>query len=188
LIGNDIIDLSLAKTQSNWQRLGFLEKQFTSQEIDRIQKSEHPFLLVWRFWSMKEAVYKVVVQQEQKRFFAPKKFACKIHSETQGTVVFKHQTFQTHTQTTDKYIYTCIGNAAFQWIGKHTDSTKMWAAIERQIRCSATQLEIRKTALGIPNLFCGKQQITNSCTKTHHGEFLAIEYTNKSRASLRVKH
>ena len=31
-IGNDIIDLKLAKTQSNWQRKGFLEKQFTQKE------------------------------------------------------------------------------------------------------------------------------------------------------------
>ena len=33
MIGNDVVDLQLAKTQSNWQRKGFLEKQFTEFEI-----------------------------------------------------------------------------------------------------------------------------------------------------------
>ena len=32
MIGNDIVDLKLAKNQSNWQRKGFLEKQFTEEE------------------------------------------------------------------------------------------------------------------------------------------------------------
>ena len=31
MIGNDIVDLSLAAIQSNWQRRGFLEKQFTKK-------------------------------------------------------------------------------------------------------------------------------------------------------------
>ena len=37
-IGNDIVDLSLAKIQSNWQRKGFLEKQFTQKEQIEILK------------------------------------------------------------------------------------------------------------------------------------------------------
>lgn len=177
MIGNDIIDLSLAKKQSNWQRPGFLEKQFTDKEIKWIQQSENPFLLVWRMWSMKEAVYKVVVQQKQKRFFAPKKFACEILSETEGNVTFQNQTFQTHTNTTRKYMYTCTGNPTFQWIGKKTDVSKMWEAIERHTNLPATELEIRKTIVGIPNVFCGAQQVTQSMTKTHHGDYQAIEYT-----------
>ena len=35
-IGNDIVDLNLAKTESNWQRKGFLEKQFTQKEQEEI--------------------------------------------------------------------------------------------------------------------------------------------------------
>ncbi len=78
MIGNDVVDLQLAKTQSNWQRKGFLEKQFTEEEQQTILNSENPFLQVWLFWSMKEAAYKCYVQEHQKRFFAPKKFKCKI--------------------------------------------------------------------------------------------------------------
>ena len=46
MIGNDIVDLNLAKTESNWQRKGFLEKQFTDSEINEILNSENPFLKV----------------------------------------------------------------------------------------------------------------------------------------------
>jgi len=74
LIGNDIIDLSLAKTASNWQRKGFLEKQFTANEQQLILEAPNSFVMVWRLWSMKEAAYKIYTQQHIVRFFAPKKF------------------------------------------------------------------------------------------------------------------
>lgn len=176
MIGNDIIDLLLAKTQSNWQRPGFLDKQFTSKEIELIRKSEIPFLFVWRLWSMKEAVYKVVVQQEQKRFFAPKKFVCEILSETQGSVSFQHQTFQTQTHITDKYIYTSTGKSDGECIGMKISQEKIVEEIERQTGFLATELEVKKTTLGIPNLFYRGQQVSTSFTKTHHGDFQAIAY------------
>lgn len=49
MIGNDLIDIQLAKSQSNWQRKGFLEKQFADTEIVEILSSENPFLQVWLF-------------------------------------------------------------------------------------------------------------------------------------------
>ena len=74
MIGNDIIDLTLAKLESNWKRRGFLEKQFTANEQKLILTAKNSFVLVWKFWSMKEAAYKICVQQNETRFFAPKKF------------------------------------------------------------------------------------------------------------------
>ena len=32
MVGNDLVDLQIAKSQSNWRRKGFLEKQFTIKE------------------------------------------------------------------------------------------------------------------------------------------------------------
>ena len=43
MIGNDIVDLQLAKKQSNWQRKGFLDKQFTVSEQEEIARSKNPF-------------------------------------------------------------------------------------------------------------------------------------------------
>lgn len=179
MIGNDIIDISLAKTQSNWQRPGFLVKQYTQQEIAAIKKSENPFLLVWRFWSMKEAAYKVVAQQQSKRFFAPKKFACEIRSETQGFVRFESQLFETQTQTTDEYIYTSVGQATFQSIGAKADEKEIFKLIERNTGIPSTQLTIKKNAIGVPNLYAKDELISSYFTKTHHGEFLAFEFTHR---------
>lgn len=73
MIGNDIVDLNLSRVQSNWKRKGFLEKQYTPLEQKQIFSSKHPELCLWRFWTMKEAVYKVIVQDHKQRFFDPKK-------------------------------------------------------------------------------------------------------------------
>ena len=91
MIGNDVIDLSLAKTQSNWQRKGFLEKLFSNDEQQLILEASNSFEMVWRLWSMKEAAYKIYTQHHEIRFFAPKKFECKLTQGSKGVVSFKGQ-------------------------------------------------------------------------------------------------
>ena len=95
MIGNDIVDLHLAKTQSNWQRKGFLEKQFTQKEQCAILNAKNPFVTVWLFWSMKEAAYKCYTQKSNERFYAPQKFDCRLISETKGIVTFEGNHFYT---------------------------------------------------------------------------------------------
>ena len=104
MIGNDVVDLNLAKTESNWQRKGFLEKQFTEFEINEILSSANPFLKVWLFWSMKEAAYKCYVQEHQKRFFAPKKFSCKIISDREGVVEIDSKKYFINYSYSDEYV------------------------------------------------------------------------------------
>ena len=176
MIGNDIIDLSLAKTESNWQRPRFLEKQFTQQEMKAIQKSANPFLLLWRFWSMKESAYKIVVQQQKKRFFAPAKFSCTIVSKTQGLVKFEDQMFSCLTQTTPQYIYSSVGESTVQYVGQILGNQKILKILERKLRLTTTPLEIKKNAVGTPYLYAKDQMISGSFTKTHHGKFEAFEY------------
>ncbi len=105
-IGNDIVDLKLAATESNWQRRGFLDKIFTSSEQAIIHTSTKPFETVWRLWSMKEAAYKVYVQEAAERFFNPKKLRCSVVSETNGVVEVNGAVFITETEATANYIYT----------------------------------------------------------------------------------
>ena len=179
MIGNDIIDLSLAKTESNWQRPRFLEKQFTQNEIEQIHQSNNPFLQVWRFWSMKEAAYKVVAQQQDKRFFAPKKFHCEWLSETKGLVKFEDQTFESITQTTHKYIYTSIGKSTFQYLGLKTTQKEILQIIERNTGIPSTQLEIKKSTIGVPNVYQNGQLLSSSFTKTHHGDYQAFAFKSR---------
>ena len=126
---------------------------------------------------MKEAAYKIVVQQQNKRFFAPKKFECRIVSESEGEVNFESQTFISTTTTTSKYIYTSIGEPTFRWIGLSTDTDGMLEIIERQIGVFSTQTEIKKNAFGVPQIYELGRQISRFVTKTHHGNFEAVEYT-----------
>ena len=105
MIGNDIIDLKLAKKESNYRRAGFLDKQFSSSEQALIQSTSNTFHLIWRLWSMKEAAYKVYTQQNENRFFAPKKFDCKISSGLNGFVYFDNKLFYTSTNINDKFSF-----------------------------------------------------------------------------------
>lgn len=175
MIGNDIIDLQLAKKQSSWQRPGFLEKQFTKKEIQAIRNSRNSFESVWRFWSMKEAAYKAIVQQLQKRFFAPHKFECEIVSHKEGKVTFEKSVFKIRTEIHSQYIYSVTGNSSFQWLNSQSDVSFI-QEVERKTGFSATHLQIQKNDVGIPNLFYANQQVSNSLSKTHHGRFKAIEY------------
>jgi phosphopantetheinyl transferase (holo-ACP synthase) len=106
LIGNDVIDLSLAKTQSNWQRKGFLKKLFSNDEQQLILEALNSFEMVWRLWSMKEAAYKIFTQQHSVRFFAPKKFECKLTQGSKGVVCYQGQQFYTSSIINQQYIFT----------------------------------------------------------------------------------
>lgn len=76
MIGNDVIDLELARSQSNWKRPGFLEKIFTSSEQRLILESIDPEIMVWAFWSRKEAAYKIFNRETGIRSYNPKQFEC----------------------------------------------------------------------------------------------------------------
>lgn len=71
MIGNDVVDLALAKVESNWQRKGYLDKLFTTKEQKLIFSSENPTIMVWILWSRKEAVYKIIRQENGLRGFYP---------------------------------------------------------------------------------------------------------------------
>ncbi|AWG21725.1 hypothetical protein FFWV33_09325 [Flavobacterium faecale] len=71
MIGNDVVDLVLAKTESNWRRKGYLDKLYTTWEQTIIKKSVHPDEMVWVLWSIKESVYKAYQRIEYNEGFYP---------------------------------------------------------------------------------------------------------------------
>ena len=176
MIGNDIIDLSLAKTESNWQRRGFLEKQFTSNEQQLILASTNSFILVWRFWSMKEAVYKAFTQQNEMRFFAPKKFDCLLISKKEGMVFYKDQIFYTSSIVTQNYIFTL---ASFEKLTKAYSKFVMPEVIDIMIKIkledittfSAIEIEQKKSKNGAPFYYYKDILLTRSCSISHHGNY-----------------
>ena len=176
MIGNDIIDLSIAEKESNWCRKNFLKKLFTDSEQRLIFSSKNSFNLVWRFWSMKEAAYKVYAQQDKQRFFAPKKFDCLLISENKGLVNFKNQIFYTSTIVTRSYIFTL---ASIDKEIKAYSKIVMPQFIDKMIKIklqdltsfSAEEIKQKKTKNMVPLYYYRDILLTKSCSISHHGKY-----------------
>lgn len=182
MVGNDIVDLFSAKLESNWQRKGFLEKQFTKAEQDVIVSAQHPFLTVWRMWSMKEAAYKIIMQSRTERFFAPKKLKCTIISNKRGVVSFESQTFFTETISNTEFIHTiALDKESKKRISSFVGSA---LSIENEIknhlfeetRILRSEIRKQKSAVGAPNYFYQEKQLTDSCSISHHGNYNSFAF------------
>lgn len=186
MIGNDIIDLNLAKIESDWKRKGFLEKQFTDSEINHILNSEKPFITVWRFWSMKEAAYKCYTQKNKKRFFAPKKFECFFTSNQKGMVTFMKKKFYSKSFLNRNYIYTIVED---EYVFDNHDEIFLSSIVkpkivdkylkdqlEKETGVPSIEIEKRKSDFGVPFFYYNEKQITKSCTISHHGNYCAFAF------------
>lgn len=188
--GNDIIDISLAATESNWERKGFLDKLFTAFEKECISRSDNPGQLVWIFWSMKEAAYKAYTRQFGGRFFAPKKFECTIGENGHGEVRIGQTIYQTKTNCTPGYIYSVaqLGNErspamldhcfCLDELQAHHPSGTIYAAmIEAYAKLTNRPghcIIPGKDYNGIPFLQDNKAKTTLPVSITHHGRYAAF--------------
>jgi len=73
MIGNDVVDLVLARKESNWKRKGFLNKLFTTFEQNLIQEARNQEEMVWMLWSIKESAYKAYQRINYNEGFYPTK-------------------------------------------------------------------------------------------------------------------
>ncbi len=105
-IGNDIVDLALAKIQSNWNRKRFLDKIFTQKEQNFIFESKNQDKMVWHLWSRKESVYKIIIQKGGIRGYYPLKIECLNLNLKNGIVCFQNDFFYTKTTVSNQSIYT----------------------------------------------------------------------------------
>lgn len=183
MIGNDVVDLQLAKTQSNWQRKGFLEKQFTINEQEFIAQSENAFIQVWMFWSMKEAAYKCYTQKHPNRFFAPKKFECKMISSSEGNVSIHQEKYNVKIEISDSYVY----SVAFDKNEEKVKSELFLVSKNYQSKEVNNHLLhyfpdktlLKKDAFGIPFLVHQQKKLPFYISTSHHGNFGAyaiLEY------------
>jgi phosphopantetheinyl transferase (holo-ACP synthase) len=185
MIGNDLVDLNLAATESNWQRKGFLDKVFTEIEQDLIINSNDSFKMVWLLWSMKESAYKVYVQQFEKRFFAPQKFQCTFTSNTTGIVKIHQNEFITQSIITDKYIATTatlnydepllvdnfhLKNSSYK--SQHKNCyTKLKNILSNKMNLPLNEISIRKNNVGVPRIYFNDNMLQISFSISHHGNY-----------------
>ena len=153
MIGNDVIDLQLAKIESNWRRIGFLDKIFTKNEQIFIFLSENIEISIWSLWSRKEATYKIWNRQTGVRKFNPIQFECKKVSGN-DVVQFENIIYFTKTQILESHIH----SIAVTKIGDL-----------RRIRLISNNIKISKEN-NIPFLM-NKNKKKQIISKSHHGKF-----------------
>lgn len=179
VLGNDVIDLRLTKTQSNWKRPNYLSKVFSPDEQHLIHGSDNPDLMVWLMWSMKEAAYKIVNRNTELRFYDPKAFCCSFQldgSQAKGSVSYLGENFLTHSQIAQNYV--------------HTLSFKAGASLEK-CRIIHTQncddyvlcfnqdhpgLKLQKNKSGLPEMYIEQTMTQHIASISHHGNFIFIAY------------
>jgi phosphopantetheinyl transferase (holo-ACP synthase) len=106
VIGNDIVDLDLARKQSDWKRPGLLEKIFTAKEQLLIANAVNPEIMVWNLWSRKEAAYKIYNRQTGIRLYIPIQLECFYENEYSGSVRCRGNTYYTKTEISEAKIAT----------------------------------------------------------------------------------
>jgi phosphopantetheinyl transferase (holo-ACP synthase) len=155
MIGNDIVDLALAKKESNWQRNRFLDKIFTKNEQQLILNDANPEIIVWNLWSRKEAAYKIYNRETGIRGYFPLLLECFYENETLGTVSIKEKIYFTQSRIENDSIYTIAVAEK-----KHFD----------KIESITSAIEIFKIN-GIPFIIDSASKIKKLVSITHHGRF-----------------
>ncbi len=184
MIGNDIVDLSLAKKESNWQRRGFLDKLFTSEEQELITASKDPFQTVWLLWSMKESAYKAYLQLYSNRFFSPKSIKIKLISKNRATILIHDKLFYTQSEINQDVIHTIafsekgvknvssdffkLGNTVYEALRFETYQ-KVMQAFSGKLKLSPEIFDIKKNDLGVPLLYQNEERLKNALSISHHG-------------------
>ncbi|UZO80128.1 4'-phosphopantetheinyl transferase superfamily protein [Aquimarina sp. ERC-38] len=178
MIGNDIVNLTLARKQSNWQRKGWLEKVFTNDEISYIQNSLVPEHSVWMLWSQKEAAYKAHQRLTRcKSWYQPKKIICSLTNEV---VTIDNYTFFTTTDIHPEYIYSQAylkNKISYSQICPGAQGEVRQLLLKYLSKTNFLQiqhLKIVKDSLGIPYIHYHQQQYPQSFSITHHGNYAAF--------------
>lgn len=106
MIGNDVVDLALARKESNWKRKGYLNKIFTQKEQLLITNAMNPELMIWNLWTRKEAAYKIYNRETGIRGYFPLQIECSYQTENFGSVTIKGNVYFTKTIFSATYIHT----------------------------------------------------------------------------------
>ena len=155
MIGNDIVDLVLAKKESNWQRKGFLDKIFTPNEQLLISNAKSPELMVWNLWTRKEAAYKIYNRETGIRGYFPLQLECHYEKEVLGTVTCNGNMYFTQTNISDEFIHT-IAVVKKEYFNK--------------IKILNSKTKIDKIN-GIPFIIDQQTKIKKPVSISHHGRF-----------------
>lgn len=182
MIGNDIVDLNVAKTESNWKRKGYLDKIYTLAEQDLISTAIDPDKLVWILWTMKEAAYKANNRITSVREYAPSKIQCEIiqilDNIYYGKVKYSGRNYNSKTTVCEDYIHTV---ALFETDDFSTikeiivrNYPKDYEQYLKQNNYLAPLELLTKNKMGIPSILNNDDGREKPISISHHGIFLSV--------------
>ena len=183
MIGNDIVDLKMAASASNWQRPRLLDKVFSKEEQGLIVHAKDQTQMVWLLWAMKEAAYKIYVQQAGERFYNPKKLRCELVSTREGLVNVNGSRYITKSEIGNDFIDTLAYAEEPKRTITHrfkvedtsyrnqsdTAKQKLLKSFSELKNVSIKTLEIKKDKNGVPRLFYHGKEQHDSFSIAHHG-------------------
>lgn len=87
MIGNDIIDWDEILIRPKAKQIEYVNRVLCKEEMAVFESSRTPELLLWSFWALKEAAYKAWYKNNHIRFFAPKKYYCRLTDNNKNQTV-----------------------------------------------------------------------------------------------------
>lgn len=166
MIGNDVIDLALAREESDWQREGFLDKLFTESEQEFIVNYSLPETMVWILWSMKESAYKIFNNATGKRAYIPLQLIC------------------SSLENRENYFYgkvTCAGTTYFTMTYLSNDCIET-IAVDKQEYFDKISVVDNSTIItkinDLPGFYDENKKRFRSVSVSHHGRYKKIVTLN----------
>jgi phosphopantetheinyl transferase (holo-ACP synthase) len=188
MIGNDIVDLELAKTAHRWRASRFQEKIFCEHEREVIANASDSFLALWRMWTMKESAFKAFKRTDPNSIFSPSNYRCRLISEKLGYIIYNEQQLKTTTVVGSKYIYTFVSiYPSKTQMNKFLESdTANHPYLKKQIyqnlRLEVSgmlfknpdQILLKKSIDGVPFAYYKNQKLPILISISHHGRYGAF--------------
>lgn len=181
-IGNDIVDLGKARTESNSKRKGYLEKICTENEQQLIHQAKDSFQLLWVLWTMKESTYKIINRNTGLRNYAPLSFQCELSqltaTEATGTIICYGQLFHSHTTLKDGYIHSVAASLPAQLEKVNIMYPANSKSYKEEFNQSAVAYQLHKNTAGLPEMTHRTEGTRHAVSVSHHGRYLAIAYSD----------
>jgi len=183
MLGNDIVDLDLAKIQSNWRRKNYLDKIFNAEEKLLVTSAEKPDVMVWLLWSMKESAYKIYNRKTNKRLFNPFAFQCTIlvfnNKIAQGFVKYNTSQVLTSSEIKTGFIHTIATDEIL-----FPKKIKVWASqyhlnYQAFFNKQTPGYQIYKNTRGLPEMKNLHNKTLHDVSVSHHGDYACIVFDRK---------
>lgn len=195
MVGNDIVDLSLAD-KDVWKRPRYINKVCALSEQRLLAEAEDAGILYWVLWSMKESTYKLHFRKHLNRALNPIRFTCCFDCDSEpgpqdrfrGRVEVDDEVYQTHSIVNQYFVHT-VAYYAETAVNIKEVSADPWKEVRKETIRSLIQsfssildlnpkeVKFQKDINGLPFLTEEFSGISKACSISHHGRYGAHAFT-----------